>query len=114
MQDWDIARIQSVLSEEFACDFKWKWNTPHASHQNGVVESLIKSVRQAFNFTCKEPAFTEEQWTFITEITFQINSRPIYPSSDSIWESPPIEPNDILLVSTVHHYNQNMKRECNV
>ena len=61
MQDWDIPRIQSVLSEEFACDFKWKWNTPHASHQNGVVESLIKSVRQAFNFTCKEPAFAEEQ-----------------------------------------------------
>ena len=98
MQDWDIPRIQSVLSEEFACDFEWKWNTPHASHQNGVVESLIKSVRQAFNFTCKEPAFTEEQWrTFITEITFQINSRPLYPSSDSIRESPPITPNDILL-----------------
>ena len=98
MQDWDIPRIQSVLSEEFACDFKWKWNTPHASHQNGVVESLIKSVRQSFNFTCKEPAFTEEQWrTFITEITFQINSRPLYPSSDSICKSPPITPNDILL-----------------
>ena len=58
MQDWDIPRIQSVLSEEFTCDFKWKWNTPHASHQNGVVESLIKSVRQAMNFTCKEPAFS--------------------------------------------------------
>ena len=98
MQDRDIARIQTVLSKEFACDFKWKWNTPHASYQNGVVESLIKSVRQAFNFTCKEPALTEEQWrTFITEITFQINSRPLYPSSDSIWESPPITPNDILL-----------------
>ena len=62
LQDWDIPRIQNVLSEEFTCDFKWKWNTPHASHQNGVVESLIKSVRQAMNFTCKEPAFTEEQW----------------------------------------------------
>ena len=98
MQDWDIPRIQSVLSEEFTCDFKWKWNTPHASHQNGVVESLIKSVRQAMNFTCKEPAFTEEQWrTFLAEITYQINSRPLYPSSDSIWETPPITPNDILL-----------------
>ena len=98
MQEWEIPKIQSVLSEEFACDFKWKWNVPHASHQNGVVESLIRSVRQALNITCKEPAFTEEQWrTFLTEITYQVNSRPLYPSSDSIWETPPITPNDILL-----------------
>ena len=98
MQDWDILEIQSILTEEFACDFKWNWNIPHASHQNGVVESLIKSVRQALNFTCKEPAFTEEQWrTFFTEIAYQINSRPLYPSADSIWESSPITPNDILL-----------------
>ena len=44
MQNWDIPKIQSVLSDEFACEFKWRWNIPHASHQNGVVESLIKSV----------------------------------------------------------------------
>jgi hypothetical protein len=98
MQDCDIPRIQSILSEEFTCDFKWKWSTPRASHQNGVVESVIKSVRQAMNVTCKEPALTEEQWrTFLTEITYQINSLPLYPSSDSIWESPPITPNNILL-----------------
>ena len=27
MQDWDIPRIQSVLSEEFACDFEWNVKT---------------------------------------------------------------------------------------
>ncbi len=26
-----------------------------------------------------------------------INSRPLYPSSDGVWESPPVTPNDILL-----------------
>ena len=63
-----------------------------------LFESLIRSVRQALNFTCKEPAFTEEQErTFLTEITYQVNIRPLYPSSDSIWETPPITPNDILL-----------------
>ena len=69
MQDWDIPKIQSAISEEFACNFEWQWNTPHASHQNGVVESLIKSVRQALNNVCKNQAFTEEQWrTFLAEI----------------------------------------------
>ena len=53
MVSWDIPKVQSVLSEDFSCDFKWKRNIPHASHQNGVVETLIKSVRQSLNATCK-------------------------------------------------------------
>ena len=44
----DIPKIQGVLCREFSCDFKWQWNTPHASYQNGVVETLIKSVRQCY------------------------------------------------------------------
>ena len=98
MRSWNVPKIEGVLSEDFSCDFKWKWNTPHASHQNGVVETLIKSVRQSLNATCKNQAFTEEQWrTFLAETTYVINGRPLYPSSDSIWESPPITPNDILI-----------------
>ena len=70
----------------------------HASHQNGVVETLIKSVRQSLNATCKNQAFTEEQWrTFLSETNYIINGRPLYPSSNDIWENPPITPNDILI-----------------
>ncbi len=98
MQNWDVPKIQSVFSSEFTCEFKWQWNTPHASHQNGVVESLIKSVRQALHVTCKNQTFTEEQWrTFLAETTYLINSRPLYPSSEQVWEGPPITPNDILI-----------------
>ena len=97
-QSWNIEKIKNTLTEELKCDFKWSWNVPHASHQNGVVESLIKSVRQALNSTCKDQAFTEEQWrTFLTEITYLVNGRPLYPSSENVWECPPITPNDILL-----------------
>ena len=68
------------------------------SHQNGVVESLIKSVRQALKSVCKNREFTEEQWrTFLAEITCMVNSRPLYPSSNDIWEEPLITPNDILI-----------------
>ena len=98
MQDWNIPRIQSVLSEEFSCSFQWEWNVPRASHQNGVVESLIKSVRQALDASSKNHSFTEEQWrTYLAEVTYLLNSRPLYPSSDGIWESPPISPNDHLI-----------------
>ncbi|PFX31433.1 hypothetical protein AWC38_SpisGene3710 [Stylophora pistillata] len=97
-QNWDFPKIKSVLSDKFGCEFRWEWNPPHASHQNGVVETLIKSVRQALNATCKNQAYSEEQWrTFLSEVTFLVNGRPLYPISDDIWEVPPITPNDLLL-----------------
>ena len=62
------------------------------------METLIKSVRQSLNATYKNQAFTEEQWrTFLSETNYIINGRPLYPSSNDIWESPPITPNDILI-----------------
>ena len=88
--------MKTVLSDDFACEFRWEWNTPHASHQNGAVEILIKSVRQALNSTCKNNAYSEEQWsTFLSEITYTVNARLLYPSSDEIWKAPPINPNDL-------------------
>ena len=98
LSDWDIPRIQSVVSEEFSSTFQWSWNVPRASHQNGIVESLIKSVRQALDATSKNQALTEEQWrTYLAEVTCLINQRPLYPSSNGIWENPPITPNDLLV-----------------
>ena len=95
---WDTSKIQKVLTEEFSCDFRWEFNIPKASHQNGVVESLIKSVRQAMNATCKDQAYTEEQWhTILKEITYLVNSRPLYPSSEDIFNDPPITPNDLII-----------------
>ena len=61
MQSWNVPKVQRVLSEDFRCDFKSQWNTPHASRQGEIVETLIKSVRQGLNAMCKNQAFTEEQ-----------------------------------------------------
>ncbi len=65
---------------------------------NGVVESLIKPVRQAIAATCQDRPFTEEQWrTSLAEIVYLVNSRPLYPSSSEVWEEPPITPNDLII-----------------
>ena len=38
----------------------------------------------------------DEQWrTFLAEATYLINSQPLYLSSERVWESPPITPNNI-------------------
>ena len=97
-QEWDIPKIQSAVSEEFSCTFHWNWNVPRASHQNGVVESLIKSVRRALEVSFKTQVLTEEQWrTCLAQVTCLVNQRPLYPSSNRIWEGPPVTPNDLLI-----------------
>ena len=92
MREWDIPKNWSVVCEEFSFTFHWNWNVPRASHfdQNGVVESLIKSVRTALEVSSKTQVLTEEQWrTFLAQVTCLANQRPLYPSSNAIWEKPP-------------------------
>ncbi len=97
-RNWDRKKIESVLSNEYSCQFEWQWNVRRASHMNGVVESLIKSVQQAIAATCQDRPFTEEQWrTSLAEIVYLVNSRPLYPSSSEVWEEPPITPNDLII-----------------
>ena len=46
VQEWDMLKIKSSFAE-FGTSFEWCWNVTKASHMNGVLESLIKSVRRA-------------------------------------------------------------------
>lgn len=63
-----------------------------------MVESLINSLKQALDASFNNHSFTEEQWgTYLAEVTYLVNSRPLYHSSDDIWESLPITPNDLLI-----------------
>ncbi|XP_068739559.1 uncharacterized protein [Montipora capricornis] len=94
----NITRIQNTVAEEFNCQLRWEWNIPTPSPINAVVESLIKSDRQAMDATSRRQSLTEEQWrTCLAEVTHTINSRPLYPNSDAIWENPPITPNDLII-----------------
>jgi hypothetical protein len=97
-QNYDFNQIKRMLRDDFNTEFQWKWNIPLASHQNGVTESLIKSVRNALEAACKNVPMTEEQWrTALCEITYLVNSRPLYANSDDLETIPPITPNDLIL-----------------
>ena len=99
MHCWAFPKIQSTLSEKFTCDFEWRWIIPLASYQTGVVEPLIRTVRQALNSVWQKRELTEEQCRrFLAEITCIVNIRPLDPSSVDIWEEPLTTPNDILIV----------------
>ena len=75
------------------------------------METLIKSVRQSLYATCKNQPFTKEQWrTFLSETTYIVNGRPLYPKSNAIWETPLITPNDVLIGNIFRHLNQNQRK----
>ena len=112
MQSLNVPKIQGVLSEEFSCDFKWQWNIPHASHQNGVVETLIKSVRQSLNATCKNQPlrknngehFYQRQPTSSTDdlcIQVLTTSGKVHPSHRTI----------SLLVNIFRHLNRTRRKD---
>ena len=76
----------------------WNRNVPRASHQNGVVKSLIISVRRALEVSSKTQVLTEEQRrTFNAHFTSPVNQRPRYPSSNGSWEGQPVTPNELLI-----------------
>ena len=76
--------------------FKWSFSTPLASHHNGCVESMIKSIKLVLNKIVQRNTLNEEEYRTVFEIiTNSINSRPLYPlSADSL--DNPITCNDLL------------------
>ena len=55
---------------------EWSFSTPTASHHNGVVEIMVKSVKSSLNKLVKERILSEEEYrTVISEVTNCINSR---------------------------------------
>ena len=87
IENWD----QELIEQEMAMHgtsfkFKWDFNVPTASHMNGVVESLINSVRKGLDAavtTYTKSLLTFEEWcTVLSEVTYVVNSRPLYPDGD--------------------------------
>ena len=75
----------------------WQFSTPLASHHNGVVESLVKSVKVSLNKIVKGSVLWEEDYrTIFAEITSCINSRPVWPCTDGDIDGLPITCEDLL------------------
>ncbi|XP_071943723.1 uncharacterized protein [Antedon mediterranea] len=65
---------------------------------NGVVESLIRSCRKGLDAVVDyhHRRFSALEWqTILSEVTYLINSRPLFPDGPDPLESPPITGNDI-------------------
>ncbi|XP_064096519.1 uncharacterized protein LOC135208343 [Macrobrachium nipponense] len=102
LQKWINSWNESLIKDKFAIagtKFEWKFNTPHASHMNDVVESLIRSCRRGLDAVTDyhHKKFSALEWqTILSEVTYLVNSRPLFPNGPDPLESPTITGNDLL------------------
>ena len=95
-KDWNWSSISNWANSN---KIKWKVVPAEGQHQNGLSESLIKSVKRSIKHVIGENilTFSELQLAFF-EISNIVNSRPIgiIPSEDAE-DVTPLTPNDLIL-----------------
>lgn len=93
---WDHEKIQLKLTRR---GIEWKFNPPAASHQGGVWERRIRSIRRILHSMVGERLVDEETLrTFLIEVEKILNDRPITPVSDDPKDLEALTPNHILLL----------------
>ena len=96
LQAWDQEKIQATLTQR---GIEWKFNPPAASHQGGVWERLIRSIRRILYSLVGERLLSDETLrTFLVEVEKILNDRPITPVSSDPQDLDALTPSHILLL----------------
>ena len=91
----DQEKIQSAMTQR---RIEWKFNPPAPSHQGGVWERLIRSIRRSLHSMVGERLVNEETLrTFLVEVDKILNDR-ITPVSSDPQHLEALTPNHILLL----------------
>ncbi|XP_078486365.1 uncharacterized protein LOC144744882 [Ciona intestinalis] len=94
IQNWNVRQIDQSLSQR---GIQWHFNPPHASHQGGVWERMIRSVRKILRQLSWERTMDEDSLqTYMAEIEYILNSRPLTAVSDDPRDLNALTPNSIL------------------
>ncbi|XP_078495676.1 uncharacterized protein LOC144751211 [Ciona intestinalis] len=94
IQNWNVRQIDQSLSQR---GIQWHFNPPHASHQGGVWERMIRSVRKILRQLSWERTMDDDSLqTYMAEIEYILNSRPLTAVSDDPRDLNALTPNSIL------------------
>ena len=92
---WNQTYVQDMLSQQ---EVEWKFSPPAASHQGGVWERIIRSIRKIMRALVGERLLDDEALhTFLLEVERILNNRPITPASDDPTDLLPLTPSMLLL-----------------
>lgn len=98
LKDLDQSQIERKMQQN---GITWIFNSPSASHQGGIWERQIRSVRKILSALLKEQSLTDDSlYTLLCEVESIINGRPITMLSDNPHDLEPLTPNHLLLMKT--------------
>ena len=96
INSWNQSQIHDYLLQR---NVKWTFNPPTGSHQGGVWERCIRTVRKVLRALIKEQVLDEESLsTLMCEVEAVVNGRPITKLSDDPRDLEPLTPNHLLLL----------------
>ena len=96
MERLDQAKIYNSLRSS---DVQWSFNLPEASHQGGIWERMIRSVRKILGARLKEQLVNDETLsTLLCEVERILNDRPLTPLSDHPDDPELLTPSKLLLL----------------
>ncbi|XP_028404804.1 uncharacterized protein LOC114527371 [Dendronephthya gigantea] len=93
---WNQEKLHKFLLQQH---IKWIFNSPTASHQGGVWERCIRTVRKVLKGLLKQQVLDEEGLTtLMCEAESIVNSRPLTKVSDDPNDAEALTPNHLLLL----------------
>jgi len=96
LQRWNQDKISNRLHQD---EVQWHFNPPEASHQGGVWERMIRSVRKILRALLLEQVVNDETLlTLMAEVERILNDRPLTVVSDSPDDPEPLTPSKLLLL----------------
>lgn len=96
LEDLNHNKIENTMLQK---GIKWIFNSPSASHQGGVWERQIRTVRRILGALLKEQSMTDDSLhTIMCEVESIINNRPITSMPDDPNDLEPLTPNHLLLL----------------
>ena len=94
IRGWDQNGVQSRLAQR---GIRWRFNPPESTHQGGVWERLVRSIKRVMKVVAGNRTLADEAFsTYLVEIERIINGRPIASVSSDSRDLNALTPNALL------------------
>ena len=100
LKAWDEINKVKVGQAARKLDIEWDFNTPLASHEGGVYERMIRTVRRVLEgMISRYTRLTDDVLqTLFCQVEYIVNSRPITKVSDDPLDASALCPNQLLIL----------------
>ena len=96
LEKWNPDRIDICLRKR---GIKWNFNPPHASHDGGIWEWMIRSIRRILRALLGCQLVDDETLlTLMAEVEKILNDRPLTPPTSDSSDPEPLSPSKLLLL----------------